>query len=226
MPTQRFEGEAEKLEVYRHFRFSKFQDIDDFYQCFFEKYKSSELFSAKAEAMLRSEQRRQYLREFAFYTENDRIFRYIRDKLITEQQYHNLMTDMMIKYHYDQEENEQNLYMKEQELEILHTAGNIIGLHSHTHFTSLADVGYKRQKLEYETNKRILQEIVGGEIDVVSYPCNSYNDETLKIMRELEVKIGFRANMEDGYSSLLELPREDHINIIQKLRDENCGICE
>jgi hypothetical protein len=52
----------------------------------------------------------------------------------------------------------------------------------------------------------------------MSHPCNSYNAMTLEILRELGITLGFRANMAGGFASELELPREDHANLIRAMK--------
>ena len=223
IPTQRFLGEAEKLEIYRHFRFACFAEIDDFYQAFFAVLKESKRISDLGQK-LRAPECLDYLREFSFYTDNDRLFRYVRDKLLTEAQYHELMAEMMVQRDYDAAETEKKVYLNKEEIWALFAEGNVIGLHSHTHYTSLVDTGYDRQKWEYTTNRWVLQEIIGEPVETVSYPSNSYNDKTLEIMREMGIRLGFRANMEPGFASVLDFPREDHTNIIRRMRHENHGI--
>ena len=52
---------------------------------------------------------------------------------------------------------------------------------------------------------------------MVSHPCGSYSAETLKILENLGVRVGFRADMSDITKKGLEYPREDHINILRRL---------
>ena len=51
----------------------------------------------------------------------------------------------------------------------------------------------------------------------MSHPCNSYNDNTLNILEQLGIKLGFRANLSEGFSSNLEIPRIDHSEILKLL---------
>lgn len=80
---------------------------------------------------------------------------------------------------------------------------------------------YHSQLDEYENNKNDLESIIKNKVVSASYPCNSYNIDTLNCMEKLDIQIGFRANMEKIYlkKKNLELPREDHANIIKKMRD-------
>lgn len=142
VPSQRFIGERENLELFRHFRFSKFKDISDFYQAFFAILEQSDIYNNKGvEIPLKDFKAREYLEEFSFYTDEDRKFRYIRDRLLEEEEYYQLMFEMMDKYGYDMEEAEKNLYFSKEDLLELHHAGHIIGLHSHSHYTNLAGGG-------------------------------------------------------------------------------------
>jgi hypothetical protein len=52
----------------------------------------------------------------------------------------------------------------------------------------------------------------------MSHPCNSYNDATLVILRELGIVLGFCSNMLRPIApSPLEYPREDHANLLKRL---------
>jgi hypothetical protein len=53
----------------------------------------------------------------------------------------------------------------------------------------------------------------------MAHPCNSYGPETLSILRELGIGLGFRANMQIlSEASPFEFPREDHANILGNMR--------
>ncbi len=48
----------------------------------------------------------------------------------------------------------------------------------------------------------------------MSHPSGNYNDDTLKILKKLGIKCGFRSSLVPPYiKSSLEIPREDHANI-------------
>ena len=53
----------------------------------------------------------------------------------------------------------------------------------------------------------------------MSHPCGNYNDDTLKILKKLGINVGFRSSLvPSNIRSALEIPREDHSNIINKIR--------
>ena len=77
--TSPLDGVIEKIELYRHFRFSKFSDIEDFYSAFFNIVAAND---PEAMAAIHSFDPDQYLKEFPFYTPNDKRFRYMLDRVL------------------------------------------------------------------------------------------------------------------------------------------------
>ena len=56
----------------------------------------------------------------------------------------------------------------------------------------------------------------------MSHPCGSYNSQTLKILKDLEIELGFRnvMNVKDKKinNSFLEIARQDHSEIMDRIR--------
>ena len=128
------------------------------------------------------------------------------------------MDEMITLSNYNIDEISLNLWNSPSNIKYLHEKGHIIGLHSHTHPTELKSLSNSEQLDEYQKNIDILTSIVGSEIFSMSHPCNSYNDETLKILQNMNVNFGFRSNMDSGYSTSLEYPRIDHALLIEKIK--------
>ncbi len=214
--TSPLDGVIEKIELYRHFRFSKFSDIEDFYSAFFNIVAAND---PEAMAAIHSFDPDQYLKEFPFYTPNDKRFRYMRDRVLGVSKYNMTMDKMLETYQYDIEKNSQILWLNADHIKNLRRQGHIIGLHSYSHPTVMSDKSYLEQSREYTTNKRQLESVLNEKITAVSYPCNSYNSDTLKCMRELGIRIGFRANMVDVQLEDIryEYPRQDHANIMKAM---------
>ena len=214
--TSPLDGVIEKIELYRHFRFSKFSDIEDFYSAFFNIVAAND---PEAMAAIHSFYPDQYLKEFPFYTPNDKRFRYMRDRVLGVSKYNMTMDKMLETYQYDIEKNSQILWLNADHIKNLRRQGHIIGLHSYSHPTVMSDKSYLEQSREYTTNKRQLESVLNEKITAVSYPCNSYNSDTLKCMRELGIRIGFRANMVDVQLEDIryEYPRQDHANIMKAM---------
>ena len=218
--TSPLTGVYERLEIYRHFRFSKFMNIEEFYLAFFQlvsEYGKELKCDIKEE--LKNFQPNNYMRDFTFYTPNDKRFRYLRDDILKEEKYNYLMDKMIEKYSYDIKENGKILWLSKENIRTIYNTGHIIGLHSHTHPMVLTDLSFEEQYQEYYKNKEILEEIIGEKIYSVSYPCNCYNEDTIEIMKKLSIYLGFRANMKKVNESRLEISIEDHANIMRRMKE-------
>ena len=71
--------------------------------------------------------------------------------------------------------------------------------------------------IEFSENKQCLEEITNSKVWSMSHPSGSYSEETLSILKELSISIGFRADVEKYRDhSNLECPRIDHTILINK----------
>ena len=215
------DGVLEKLEIYRHFRFSMFSDIEDFYSAFFQLL---EKINPSYIEVLNDYNPDEHFQYAPFYTPNDKRFRFARDVILGGgYKYNEIMDQMLAAYNYDVNENAKLLWLTADNIKDLSDNGHIVGLHSYSHPTVMITKNYAEQRDEYETNKNQLEKIIQKKIFSVSYPCNSYNEDTLRCMNELGVTIGFRANMQDICigNKMLEIPREDHSNIVRSMKESN-----
>ncbi|RME89850.1 MAG: polysaccharide deacetylase family protein [Verrucomicrobia bacterium] len=208
-------GLPNNLEIYRHFRTHGFRDIDEFYAEFF----------ALAEDVLKSDLSRHrrafeeadYLREFPFYTESDKWFRYLRDQVLGPERYDEIMTALMERKAFSPQDVMADLWMSESHLKDLAARGHIVGLHSFSHPTKISRLDYDQQYAEYRKNYDHLTSVVGS-VSAMSHPCGDYNDDTLKILAALGIRIGFRSNMSRlRAGGPFEVPREDHANIVRAM---------
>ncbi len=208
-------GDVGVLEVFRRFRNEYFPSVVDFYRSFF-----SVAFGPDSEKVIRQIKKKipgEFLKDFEFYSEEDRVFRYVRDQVLEPQQYVDIMTSLIHSMKSDVKQLSQNLFVDKVLIKMLENEGHIFGLHSHSHPTCLAELPEKNQRMEYEKNYDILSEILMIPPFTMAHPCNSYNDETLKILRGLGIRIGFRSNMSKKNYSSLEFPREDSANLLRDL---------
>lgn len=201
------------LEFYRDFRNSCFGTIEEFYQKFFALMKKE-----YPELYHRSDPPIVFLSEFPFYTEGDRKFRFCRDNLLSELEYSFLMESMMNDSGYDREARKSRLFMSVDDLVDLKRQGHALGLHSHTHPTTIEKLPVNVQKSEYSNNYSFLKDIIGYRPWAMSHPCGRYSEKTLGVLNSLGITIGFRSSLSKAsISSSLEIPREDHSNVIGRL---------
>jgi peptidoglycan/xylan/chitin deacetylase (PgdA/CDA1 family) len=210
------QGTIEQLEIYRQFRTTNFNSIDDFYAAFFAAVGASERSDAFERAMAGFVPR-EYLTAYPFYSDMDRRFRFVRDEILGPEKYALVMKAMIARSGMDVQAAARGLWMGPSELRSLHEAGHVLGLHSHTHPTRMERLPVEAQRTQYRENFDYLAELTGEKPQAMSHPCNSYSRDTLKILRELGIVLGFRANMQPAARSELEYPREDHANLMRAI---------
>ena len=210
-----FSENPDNLEVFRYFRTNHFSDIDDFYYQFFKLIDNELKFEINQH---RSKYLSlNYLDSFPFYTENDKWFRYLRDQVLGIQKYEQLMLYLMAKNNFSPNEILDYLWMSEDDVRDIAKSGHLVGLHSYSHPTKMSKLSYDDQLYQYSENYKHLTSIVGDVVSM-SHPGGDYNDDTIKILGEIGIKIGFRSNIsETTIKSKFEVPREDHANIYKAM---------
>jgi len=195
------------LEVIRDFRFRFYKNINLFYDDFFKIYEKN----FKKKIIMKKKIYKKYLSKYKFYTNNDRIYRYLRDKVLKKKDYLQIMKTIMLKKKYNYKKHLKNILMSENNLKNIKKAGHIIGLHSHNHHVDLNKKSTSQQKKEYLKNKSILEEKFKINCKCMSHPFGRYNKNTLKVLKSLNIKIGFLSNVKDIFpKSNLEFSRIDH----------------
>jgi peptidoglycan/xylan/chitin deacetylase (PgdA/CDA1 family) len=210
-----FEGHREPLEVFRYFRTIAYPDVEAFYAAFDAAIRSSE----HAERVRRESAGidfRSYLSEVTVYTDSDRWFRYLRDRILGPERYNAVMWHMIREAGYEHAIPASLLWMDDGCLAELAREEHVIGLHSYSHPTLLEALPAEQQRSEYERNAAHLASVTGQKPVTVSHPCNSYSGTTLSILADMGVRLGFRANMAKRDHSLLELPRIDHAVLVRE----------
>ncbi|WP_202801651.1 polysaccharide deacetylase family protein [Herbaspirillum sp. CF444] len=209
-------GDPDFLEIYRHFRTTAYESIDDFYGEFF-------LFAEKRNKTLYREavnsfDEATYLSAFPFYSTADRWFRYLRDLVLSKEDYASIMLLMFESKAYDPLQVLGKLWMSDSHVEILHKEGHLVGLHSYSHPTTLHTLTLEQQSAEYLDNYLHLQDVLGSPPISMSHPCGNYGAGTLDILKKMGIKIGFRSSLSTpDVVSNLEVPRQDHANVLVEM---------
>ena len=222
--TSVFEDKPDNLEVFRYFRMNYFDDVDEFYNNFYKVLdKDLKNFFENNNEKIQSTKIK-----FPHYSIEDVKFRLVRDIYLTKSQYEEIMFLMMKEKQFNFKEFYPKLFIDSNDLKKLDSLGHLVGLHSHNHPTLLEKLNYNEQKNEYEqcltTISRILDK-PKSEIKYMSHPCGSYNKNTLEILKELGIELGFKQIMtiepEKGMkkinNSFLEIAREDHAEIFKRM---------
>ena len=219
-------GTPDMLEVYRYFRMNFFNDIDDFYNQFFKNLdKDLSLFFKDKDKIIDDTKVK-----FPFYSINDIKFRLVRNEFLTDEEYKTSMFKMFDEKNFNHKKFYEILFLNSKHLKKIKELGHLIGLHSHTHPTLLERLSYDEQLNQYQNNISILSDVLKinkTDIKYMSHPNGSYNKDTIKILTDLGIELGFKQIMtiepEKGMTkinnSFLEIARQDHAAIIKMMSD-------
>ena len=220
-----FTKKPDLLEIFRYFRTEYYKNIDHFYKEFF-LFCSPKIFNflKKNEMEIK-----RIKKQINFYSINDIKFRLIRDQFISKKTYNEIMKKMFKSKNFKINSVLKKLFLNKKDLKKLLNDGHEIGLHSHSHPTKISHLSFKKQFKEYKINKNYLQNKIDKNFNKVismSHPCGDYNTNTLKILKKMEIEIGFRQMMKKNNKfknykinqSNFEIAREDHSNIVRKFQ--------
>jgi 2-polyprenyl-3-methyl-5-hydroxy-6-metoxy-1,4-benzoquinol methylase len=178
-----------RLEIYRSYR-NSFKTVDDFYDEFFAAVEASVYADDYAKAMstfVVSE----YLKAHTFYSDSDRKFRFVRDKVLGPAKYYEMM-DAAIGDRV--EEIRSGLWMSPEQILRLHTTGHIVALHTETHQTDMSVLPKSDVEYEWSTCVSRLSLMLKGSgwtPLVASYPCGIWSEDNVSVLEGLGVKMAF-----------------------------------
>ncbi|MBI9033201.1 MAG: polysaccharide deacetylase family protein [Bacteroidales bacterium] len=198
------------LEIYRLFRNKYFESFDEYYNKFIALFR--EQTQTDWVGLLKSYPEN-YLEQFPFYSRNEKIFRYIRDVVLKDEEYIRI-NNLLIEEYTTIYDLAKNLWFTEEEIKNLHDDGHQIGLHSTNHQTNLGELSDQVQQEEYFNNKSFLENIIGRNITSIGYPSGSYNRYTLELMKQIGVEVGFLSYEVEKCQSKMEIPRIDCTNYL------------
>ena len=220
-----FEGKPDNLELFRCFRLNFFENVNEFYKDFYKHLDLDldEFFEENVQKI------QTIKKNNPFYTIEDIKFRVIRDSYLDKKKYENIIFLMMKEKSFIQSEFENKIFFNIDDLKKVDKLGHLIGLHSHNHPTLFEKLNYNEQKIEYEKCLSILSKILNkseNDLKFMAHPCGNYNENTLKILGELGLELGFRSTMSIDNkmklkkinSSPFEVARENHSNILRKIK--------
>ena len=222
--TSMFEGKPDNLEIFRYFRMNYFNNVDEFYNSFYQVLdKDLKTFFKDNNDKIKATKIK-----FPHYSIEDIKFRLARDIFLTKSQYEEIMLLLFKEKQFNYKDFLKKLFFQKDDLKTLDSLGHLVGLHSHNHPTLLEKLNYDEQKDEYEKCLSSISNILDkpkNEIKYMSHPCGSYNKDTFEILKELGIELGFKQIMtiepEKGMkkinNSFLEIARQDHAEIYKRM---------
>ena len=215
--TSMFDGKPDNLEIFRFFRMNYFNNVNEFYKSFYNILDKDLInFFNDNDNNIKVRQNKS-----PHYSIEDIKFRLVRDIFLNKNQYEQIMFLMFKEKQFNYKDIYNNLFFKKEDLIRLDNLGHLVGLHSHNHPTLLEKLNYDDQKNEYVKCLSSISNILDKpkhEIKVMSHPCGSYNKDTLEILNELGIELGFKQIMTvepEKYmkkinNSFLEIARQNH----------------
>jgi peptidoglycan/xylan/chitin deacetylase (PgdA/CDA1 family) len=207
--TSPLAGAVERLEIYRYFRSTCFDGVDEFYASFDDSLAAT-AFADEVAAAMTGVDTDTYLADKPFYSPADRRFRYLRDRVLGDGRYAAVMDAMIDAAGLDVASVARTLWMDADCLRRLDGSGHVVGLHSHNHPTTMSELDAAAQEAEFRANFDALAAVLGSEPVTMAHPCGDYNGDTLAVLRRLGIRLGFRADMNGAAATELEYPRENH----------------
>lgn len=213
-----FQGIYPPLDIFRRFRCQFYETTSDYYANFF---KAADL---NLEPIFQEQSYKdffyQYSNSFPFYAPDDINYRYVRDRVLEPMEYQAIVQGLIDEKGISMAELCDHLWLNENHLTSLHAEGHVIGLHSYDHPTNLASLTEQEQQDQYYRNYEHITRL-GEKPKSMSHPCNSYNDTTIKLLKDLGIVCGFRSNMtgiqcQQINSPCLEIAREDSSSLLKK----------
>ena len=112
-----------------------------------------------------------------------------------------------------------NFYIDVEDLKEMKQNGMYFGIHTITH-PNLKLLNYEEQFVEINENLKQLKnnKLIEDELLSISYPYGLYNKDTLKIIKQLNIKYGFKAHVTNKKSNF-EIDRID-CNILKENNSE------
>jgi peptidoglycan/xylan/chitin deacetylase (PgdA/CDA1 family) len=157
-----------------------------------------------------------------FYSDEDIKFRFLRNSFSNKAIFEEIMDRIVVERGFALENLIPTLWMTDKDLQILNKKGHAIGLHSFDHPYEISKLSYEEQSIQYKKNFDHILAAIGQRPLSVAHPLNSYNSESLTILKELGIQCGFRANAAPSSChvvnpSCLEYAREDSTNLLQMI---------
>lgn len=206
VPTAPLIGIASRLEIYRYLRTVICGHVGEFYRQWRKHAEVARVPNG-------------YLAEHTYLTDEDRAYRYWRDHQADPREYADTMDRLLADHGWPEARfaDYQTLWMSARQVQDLHSAGHIIGAHSHTHPTRLGALPEEAQESEYQTAHYILTQLLGVAPRAMSHPNNEYSGHGLQVLSALGYVLGFRATPGDPgkYYRVhgLEVPRVDSADL-------------
>jgi peptidoglycan/xylan/chitin deacetylase (PgdA/CDA1 family) len=170
-----------------------FQDYKEFLKLFSERCikcypEKRDLFSVTEQTLFNA---KTYLADFDFYSDEERLFRKIRDKHLHKNQLAQIIDDCFYEILGNEQDIVDKYYLSMDDLKELNESGMVVGSHGHHHI-NYNESGEQDCYVDLQESFTILRNELGDKgIDIASYPNGRYAPHLDKILADLGVQLCF-----------------------------------
>ena len=148
-----------------------------------------------------------YLKEYTFYSNEERYFRFIRNEHLTAKEFENIINKMFLKFYSSDKKFIDEYYMGVSDLKKMSKNGMVIGGHSYSH-PFLNKMTYKDIKEEVNKSMDFLRKNIDSEINSFAYPFGAFNDNVIECIKQTGIDYAFDTRT-DGGSRRYNIRRND-----------------
>lgn len=207
----------DKNEIFSLLIFKRFRNFTNFVNHFLTYSKiDNKVFNSKKFNHYYKEEKKLY----KFHSLTELKYKFLRDIFYSRKKFEDTMENFFKKYRLNVNKFYKNTWLDKKDLIELNKKGHVIGLHSFSHPYRMKLLSEKEQRNEYNKNYKYLKSILNKKPIAMSHPLDSYNHLSLKILKKLNIKCGFRSHTKFSKGSkinpsFLEFAREDPSNILK-----------
>jgi len=212
VPTLPLTGKPLWLEIDRWTRTVAAPSLPDFYEDFFTAVGRH------------AEMPEGYLADLPYLSAVDRLFRWYRNHVLPERVYREVMDTLRAEYDPNATPAwlASKLWLTPGELAQLVKEGHHVGLHSHTHPIDMGTLPVEAQRAEYVENLLALHRATDEWPRAMSHPSDSWDANTLEVLRDLGILLGFTATPAVWNEHPLCVPRRNSAELVQTVREGAC----
>ena len=211
-----FRNNIDMNELYNQVIYKRFKSQKIFQKIFLKKLDlNKDIFKSKDYLKFKNQNKKL----FSFFSKEDIKYRYVRNHYLTRKKFENIMNDLL-KLKKKDLINAKLLWMNINDIKKINSLGHTIGMHSDTHNLNFKGLSPQKQKTEYVKNYKFLKTITKKNPISMSHPLNSYNKQTLKILKKMKIICGFRSTLypkSKSNISCLEFARNDPTHILYSM---------
>ena len=185
VPTMAIESrKCPIVEKQRLLQYNLYENYDLFLKNFcnqvrkFHKFSNDKFFYPDYENIKKCTK---YLKQFTFYSDQERYFRFIRNEHLTSREFSIIIDFMFSKFFKTDNEFIEKYYLSETDLSIMSKNKMIIGGHTYSH-PFLNKLSSKKIEIEVKRNISYLSSVINQKIRSFAYPFGAFNKNVIRCM--------------------------------------------